>query len=625
MRNVASWLGLAFVVAVSLPLSGCNSCRRWRAGRISPSVIFGDTTDAEKLGADDVAHYLAVARAIIAQPPSQVMEPPSRPGRRVFVTWWSPGHAAVRATGLGSTLFDSVKLASEAIAKDASGDGRVELEIVTAVHSGSPQADESGSPHQMGLYGYAVYNGATVGWVAPSELILDKLVDERDTHPTKLKVHEIEALLAKRAGVTPAATSNMAKSRFKVVQWLEAATPGALPIELFRSQPPRPSQLSADELLGAVGDAADYIARAAGADGKFMYLYDPVRDRVEKGYDIARHAGAIYALMDAYNVLHVDTWKSAAERAIGYLAHACPASPDGAGCAAGEHEEQKRAGATGLGLTALSRYTEATGDRSRLDEMRELARFILHQQYPDGHFRANADVKKEDPSVDETKFAKEVTYYPGEATLGLIRLYALDRDPRWLEGAKKAADYVILVRDAKTDEAHQIHDHWMSYALLDLFRETKEPRYADHAFKIAHAIVLGEFRDTAVKQPDYLGAVHEKGPTTPSSTALEALAADIELCRTMGKSEEWLRDPAMDLAVFIWREQLVGDNLYFARNPDQARGGVREGLLAPDVRIDYPQHALSGWLHLAEELRDPSWGGARREDGGSPSSPEQRR
>jgi len=27
-----------------------------------------------------------------------------------------------------------------------------------------------------------------------------------------------------------------------------------------------------------------------------------------------------------------------------------------------------------------------------------------------------------------------------------------------------------------------------------------------------------------------------------------------------------------------------------------------------DVRIDYVQHAMSAWLHLARELRDPTYG-----------------
>jgi hypothetical protein len=35
---------------------------------------------------------------------------------------------------------------------------------------------------------------------------------------------------------------------------------------------------------------------------------------------------------------------------------------------------------------------------------------------------------------------------------------------------------------------------------------------------------------------------------------------------------------------------------------------VRESLFVHDVRIDYVQHAMSAWLHLARILRDPNYG-----------------
>ncbi len=50
------------------------------------------------------------------------------------------------------------------------------------------------------------------------------------------------------------------------------------------------------------------------------------------------------------------------------------------------------------------------------------------------------------------------------------------------------------------------------------------------------------------------------------------------------------------------------DRAFFAKNPDRALGGVRESLYVDDVRIDYVQHAMSAWLHLARLLRDPEYG-----------------
>jgi hypothetical protein len=56
------------------------------------------------------------------------------------------------------------------------------------------------------------------------------------------------------------------------------------------------------------------------------------------------------------------------------------------------------------------------------------------------------------------------------------------------------------------------------------------------------------------------------------------------------------------------RQQFRPDNAYWLKNPDKAEGGVRESPFVSDVRIDYVQHALCAWLHLARILRDPAYG-----------------
>ena len=55
-------------------------------------------------------------------------------------------------------------------------------------------------------------------------------------------------------------------------------------------------------------------------------------------------------------------------------------------------------------------------------------------------------------------------------------------------------------------------------------------------------------------------------------------------------------------------QQFGADDDYWLRNPTKAAGGVRESFFVQDVRVDYVQHAMSAWLHLARELRDPSYG-----------------
>jgi hypothetical protein len=469
----------------------------------------------------------------------------------------------------------------------------------------------------LGLHGYLAEGPTSAGFVLPIEIVEDRLTHPGVTHGiVRLREERIAKIIADRAHVDPAALSAMTPSRFTIAGRVEAADPGRPPLVLVRGTPPHPTELSPDELIAAVRAGAEYLARSIDGRGAFAYIYEPARDEVDHSYELLRHAGAIFALMEAYEELQVPAWREKAELAIGYLKAKLVKSPDGATFTSVQDEEQQKAGASGLALVALSQFERATGDRSELGTMRELARFVLHQQYPDGHFRDNADVMREEATAHETERKKEVSYYAGEATLGLVRMQAIEpggpaNAGEWVAGARKAADYLVNVRDAKADLAHQIHDHWLSYALHDLYVATGDASYATHARKIADAILQAEKTTADAPHADFVGTFFDEGETAPTSTRLEALASTLQLARFMGTDEGALRGAAMQLACFTRGQQLDADSAYFARNPARAIGGVRRGLLRSEIRIDFVQHAMSAWLRLARLLRDPAWGKPR--------------
>ncbi len=406
----------------------------------------------------------------------------------------------------------------------------------------------------------------------------------------------------------------MSVARFSASEHVEAAKPGEAPLALYRSWPKRPTEVTADQLFAAVRAGNDYLARMVGPDGSFTYGYDPTTDGyTQEPYSLLRHVGAIYAMMEGYEEMRVVDWMTAAERAIGYMLARVQTTADGAFLSENPDLELEKVGGAGLALIALTQYQRATGDLRYLEAARSFARFIVQAQYPDGHLRDNSDVQHETENEQKergerkTKRKREVFFYFGEATLGLLRLYALDPSPAWLASARKAADWVIDVRDAHTDVAHQIPDHWLSYALHDLFVLTGDKRYLDHALKIAHTIELGGFK-TPLPGPDYAGAVAEVGDTTVTAVRVEALASDIQLLRFANQDDTWVRNLAETLAAWMQGAHHDSESAYSARNPGRAVGGVRESALSGDLRIDINQHALSAWLRLGRELRDPTWG-----------------
>jgi hypothetical protein len=334
-------------------------------------------------------------------------------------------------------------------------------------------------------------------------------------------------------------------------------------------------------------------------------MYHPVEDRDDTSYGLLRHAGSTYALFEAYEELGTPAYLEKAELALRYLkAHLQnDAGSQGKYALDTRDEEQQKVGGAGLSLLAFTKEAAVTGSRSELETMRALARLIMKAQYEDGHFRSNADLEHETGK----KLKREPVYYPGEAVLGLMRLYAIDPQPAYLDAARRGADWVVHVRDALVSEDHQEHDHWMSYSMNELYRVTHDRAYVDFAYKIARAIQKKQRTAADAPEPDFAGTFYD-GETTPASTRLEAYDADVVLARFAGEPEEWLLGPAREVAGSTLGQQFDRDNDYWLKNPAKTEGGVRESLFVDDVRIDYVQHAMSAWLHLARILRDPSYG-----------------
>jgi hypothetical protein len=592
------------VCAVLLPCSLC-ACTCGKGGGPPPEAgrDFGETGPSV-----DATPYLALARGVLEQHPASPPAPPA-PGRRVFLTWWParpPSGEPLVSTANAPTLAGAVEAAARVIASKGvdPAHGRLELDVTTDV-SGASLDDDTPVPLALvGLEGiFVTRDDGKSGFVLPGEIV--QLGMFHAGNQPKFDQEKIDRVLAQRAGVTEVDHRSMRAYRFRADARVESpGRDGALPV--LRGMVEHPPQATPALLLEGVRRGADYLSRALNAEGRYQYMYHPVDERDDRSYGWLRHAGATYALLEAYEELGTPLYLAKAELALAYATQHLHVDPGGQGkyLLDTNDEEQQKVGGAGLALIAFAKDASVTGRLTEIETMRSLGRLIIDQQYGDGHFRENADLEVPQGG---TKRKREPVYYVGEAILGLMRLYAIDPKPMYLEAARKGADFVAHVRDAAASEDDQEHDHWISYAYNELYRVVPDPTYLAHAYKIARAIEKKRLPAAGAQAPDFASTFYE-GQSTPASTRVEAYAADIALSRFAGRPDGWLLDPAREVAAWILGQQFDPANAYWLADPAKADGAVRESLFVQDVRIDYVQHAMSAWLHLARSLRDPEYG-----------------
>ncbi|MBT2336760.1 Mur ligase [Variovorax paradoxus] len=229
--------------------------------------------------------------------------------------------------------------------------------------------------------------------------------------------------------------------------------------------------LNPQSALDLVRSGASYLARQVQDDGLFIYGYFPCFDRRIPTYDAMRHARALCAMIEAWELVRDDKLRLAIDRALDRLANSLIRSytlADGTELAfLVDTGEEIRLGGNAACVLALVKYCEAMDTREWLPLLEKLALGIVSlQDAATGRF--NHVLHAGDLRV---KQASRVIYYDGEAAYGLMRLYGLTRDARWLAAVEKAFDHFIA------SQHWQAHDHWLSGCVNELTRWSPQEKY----------------------------------------------------------------------------------------------------------------------------------------------------
>jgi hypothetical protein len=232
-----------------------------------------------------------------------------------------------------------------------------------------------------------------------------------------------------------------------------------------------------DSARAAIAGAAAWIERGERPGGRFTYGYDRERDLVSDDYNITRHAGV---MMSLYRLAEPDA-VATADHGLTFLAANLVRRDDWAAFA--EPGQDARLGATALATAALVQRRLATGDGAHDGLIRELARFLVAQQLPDGRVLGFWSPKTRRPVPE--RYSKFGT---GEALWALALVHRLFPDEGWDGPARRLARYVATRRDDVEGYVLTFPDHWAAYGLAEL--EGLGEAEVDYARRLAAAFGL---------------------------------------------------------------------------------------------------------------------------------------
>lgn len=360
------------------------------------------------------------------------------------------------------------------------------------------------------------------------------------------------------------------------------------------------AQVNVDE---GIELAAGYIIANTSDAGRLAYerhVNPSILPNVNR-YNILRHAGTIYSTR-LYEEVNPNNPKmhAARLRLTDYLLkNYCIEIQDGMCTIVSTPEEesvpepQAKVGAVGLALLGI---TDLVAEGAvPLETVQGMGDFILYMQKEDGSFWSKYVYSTK--SCDGGFISM---YYPGEAALGLLYLYDVDPQEKWLDGCKKALFF--LANSRKDLKVVPEFDHWAMLATRKLLENPKNGLTPDEKKRlIFHARQMAEMvLPTQILKPENLIADGSMGGNiSPCSngTKAEGLIAIYAVMKDDPALQKKILAALDRLCGFLLRAQIQGDYLR-GGFPSSAAwrlpGGPKKAYI---VRIDNVQHIMSAWIN----------------------------
>ena len=221
-------------------------------------------------------------------------------------------------------------------------------------------------------------------------------------------------------------------------------------------------------------NTAEYLHGLIGEDGQFVYGYQASLNKELSGYNILRHAGSIWSLINLYNITRDEGLLPKIDAAISFLENNISYTDKDTAFVIDKYAGEVKLGGNGLAIIMLTEYMDVMENEKHLELVEKLANGIIQLQNEDGSYFHVLNSNDFSP-----KFEFRTIYYDGEATFALTRAYTFTKDEKYLNAAKNAVEYFI------SNDYTQYRDHWVAYSMNEITQYIDDVRYYEFALKNA--------------------------------------------------------------------------------------------------------------------------------------------
>ncbi len=350
-----------------------------------------------------------------------------------------------------------------------------------------------------------------------------------------------------------------------------------------------------------------YLSHNVNENGRFTYRNSTDESKVysDKHYSSLRHAGTLYSMILCENLINNSVLKRKRLFASEYLIKNYVKRVDDTKYAivSKPYEESPvlvaTSGGTGLGLIALCGLV--SDGFVRLTTLQKMGNFLVYMLSKKGEFWASYEYGKK--SKSNVYYAR---YYAGQASLGLLHLWEVDKNQKWLKTAKKS----LLHQAEKTEKIPDVDmkfDHWGVIAIKKLFeiednklKDEERAALLNYVTKNVKGLLCKHIFD---KEDGDIGSFDGVKSLCTTAMFMEGLVASCYLLEDKKLQKNILK------SLKIVSEYLTANQVKVGK----MEGGVPTNpnwntptaeFVDKEIRIDNIQHALSAWVTYRKLLSE---------------------